>query len=201
MTSRIRTFAGALVAAGLMMTVPAAAETFNGPFVGAQAGWNHNKVGTLDLDYGDIGVHRSRDSLNLGIFAGFDHKVSPEFVLGAEAGFSMGIEDRMTGGGALATSVNPLYSFDISARAGYLLNDRSLFYVRGGYDNMRARTTVILPNGGVLTGKDSHDGWMVGGGYEHALGDNLSTRVEYRYSDLGSGFDRHQLLAGVAYRF
>jgi outer membrane immunogenic protein len=46
----------------------------------------------------------------------------------------------------------------------------------------------------------------VGGGVERKLLDNVSARVEYRYSDLGDNsdtgkFERHQVLAGIAYRF
>jgi outer membrane immunogenic protein len=45
---------------------------------------------------------------------------------------------------------------------------------------------------------------LVGGGVEQAITDNISARIEYRYSDLSDGdgkFDRHQALVGVAYRF
>jgi len=193
-----------MVAAGLVVAAPAQAEPFNGPFVGVQAGWNHNDIGTLDGDLGVVDVDRSKDSAAGGVFAGYDHKIGSSVVLGVEAGFNMGIDDKMTRRrGAVDTTVNPLHAFDVSARAGYLVNDRSLIYVRGGYDNMSARTTLVSPDLAVSS-KDSYDGWMVGGGFERALGDKVSTRLEYRYSDLGSDaakFDRHQVLLGVAYRF
>lgn len=203
MKSSVLTLAGAMVAAGLVAASPAQAEPFNGPFVGVQAGWNQNDIGRLDSDLGVVGVDRKQDSAVAGIFAGYDHKIGSNFVIGAEAGFNMGIDDKLTRRGAVDTIVNPLHAFDVSARAGYLINDNSLIYVRGGYDNMRARTTVAGPDVS-LTSKDSYDGWLVGGGFERALGDKVSTRLEYRYSDLGSGasnFDRHQVLLGVAYRF
>lgn len=203
MKSSILTLAGAMAAAGLVVAAPAQAEPFNGPFIGAQAGWNQNDIDTLDNDLGEINVNRSRDNVVGGIFAGYDHKIGSSVVLGAEAGFNLGADDKITRRGAVNTIVNPNHAFDISARAGYLVSDNSLLYVRGGYDNMRARTTVIGPDHS-LSSKDSYDGWMVGGGYEHALTDNVSSRLEYRYSDLGSGetsFDRHQVLLGVAYRF
>ncbi|MGE4431942.1 MAG: outer membrane protein [Sphingobium sp.] len=203
MKSSILPLAGAMAAAALAFAAPAQAEPFNGPFIGAQAGWNQNDIDRLDGDLGVVGVNRSKDSVVGGVFAGYDHKIGSSFVIGAEAGFNMGIDDKMTRRGAIDTIVNPLHAFDVSARAGYLVNDRSLIYVRGGYDNMRARTTVAGPDV-ALSSKDSYDGWMVGGGVERALGDKVSTRLEYRYSDLGSGagqFDRHQVLLGVAYRF
>lgn len=203
MKSSVLTLAGAMVATGLVMAAPVHAEPFNGPFVGVQAGWNQNDIGALDSDLGVVGVDRKRDSLVGGVYAGYDHKIGSNFVIGAEAGFNVGVDDKITRRGAVDTIVNPNHAFDISARAGYLVNDKSLIYVRGGYDNMRARTTVAGPDV-ALSSKDNYDGWLVGGGFERALGDNVSTRLEYRYSDLGSGasnFDRHQVLLGVAYRF
>lgn len=203
MKSSVVTVAGAMVAAVLVVPASAQAEPFNGPFVGAQAGWNQNDIRRLEGDLGVVEVDRKKSSAGGGIFAGYDHKVGRNFVIGGEAGFNMGIDDKVMRRGAVDTIVNPLHAFDISARAGYLVNDKSLIYVRGGYDNMRARTTVIHPDVS-LSSKDSYDGWMVGGGVEQALGEKVSTRIEYRYSDLGSGaskFDRHQVLLGVAYRF
>ena len=57
---------------------------------------------------------------------------------------------------------------------------------------------------GVTREHDSRDGWLVGGGVERVLTDTISTRFEYRYTDLGESngrFDQHQLLFGVAYHF
>ena len=55
-----------------------------------------------------------------------------------------------------------------------------------------------------MRGHDNFDGWSIGGGGERALGNKVSTRLEYRYSDLGSRaskFDRHQVVLGVDYCF
>lgn len=196
----------AMAAVGIAVAVPAQAEPFNGPVVGAQAGWSQNKVGVLDNDLGVVDVDRSKDSFTGGIYAGYDRKIGSNVVIGVEAGFNIAAEDRIVAHGPTGpvdTIVNPQHAFDLSVRAGYLVDDKSLLYVRGGYDNVRARTTVTDLDT-ILSSKDSYDGWMVGGGVERALGDKVSTRLEYRYSDLGSGaskFDRHQVLLGVAYRF
>lgn len=218
MKSPIRNFSAALLVTGLIAAVPAQAEPFNGPSVGVQAGWSQNKVGTLDGDLGIVELDRSRDSFTGGVYAGYDHKLGSNVVIGAEAAFNVAANDRIVANGAGGPVVNPLianpagavdtifnprHAFDLSMRAGYLVNDKSLIYVRGGYDNLLARTTLINADGAVSS-KESYDGWLVGGGVERALGDKLSTRLEYRYSDLGSGaskFDRHQVLLGVAYRF
>jgi len=77
--------------------------------------------------------------------------------------------------------------------------------VRGGYANTRARLARDV--GGIaVSQKDNLDGWFVGGGVERKLLDNVSTRLEYRYADFGNTddigkYERHQVLAGVAYRF
>jgi outer membrane immunogenic protein len=36
-------------------------------------------------------------------------------------------------------SVDPKYSFDVTERAGYLVDPKTLLYVRGGYTNARVR--------------------------------------------------------------
>jgi outer membrane immunogenic protein len=83
------------------------------------------------------------------------------------------------------------------------VTDNTLIYARGGYTNARVRTS--LDDGAAIPMASSHrDGWLVGGGVEHAITDNVSARAEYRYADLSEGdgrFDRHQALVGVAYRF
>ena len=125
-------------------------------------------------------------------------------MIGAEAGFQVGAEDKIVRDTEAALlTVDPKRSIDLTARAGYLVNDNTLIYGRGGYTNARVNTS-IEDAAGLRSASENRDGWLVGGGVEHALTDNLSARVEYRYSDLSEGdakFDRHQALFGVSYRF
>jgi len=185
-----------MLLAGLLAStlVPAAAQaqSFQGPYVGVQAGLNH-----------DIAINDKKDAAVAGVYAGYDYEVAPNIVLGAEAGFSIAASDRIGPAGNNSAQIDPLHSFDVSARAGYVVGEKNLLYVRGGYANTRARVSNI--SSGLLT-SDQHtlDGWFAGGGVERKLLDNVSTRLEYRYSDLGednSKFQRHQVLLGVSYRF
>lgn len=189
----------------LAAAMPAAAqEAFQGPYAGIEAGWNKNKVGSASTDIGRANVGTTQDSATVGIFAGYNRKVTDKIVLSGEAGFSMGFDDQATrsGGGALA-SIDPEYSLDLGVRAGYLVDDKTLAYVRGGYENVRAAVR-IQDAANARYGKDNFDGWSLGGGVERMLTDKVSARLEYRYSDLGgdkSKFERHQALLGIAYHF
>ncbi|WP_404710889.1 outer membrane protein [Sphingomonas sp. MMS24-J13] len=190
--------------AALALSAPLAAETFDGPYVGAQAGYNHDSYGNVESRLGQIGVDNSRDSFNGGAFVGYDHRINSKFVLGGEAGFDIGTNDNRTDrrpGGF--TSIDPRHAFDVSARAGYLVNDRTLLYVRGGYENVDARVTLANASG-INRDVRTYDGWLAGVGAERYLTDKVSARIEYRYSDLGGSdtrFHRQQGLVGVAYHF
>lgn len=193
------------IATAIAAATPAAAqEAFEGPYAGIEAGWNKNKVGSAETDIGRANIGRSQGSATAGVFAGYNHKVADRIVLSAEAGFSMGLDDAVTrsGGGTLA-SIDPEYSFNLGARAGYLVDDTTLLYVRGGYENLRGSVRIIDAVGSRYN-KDTLDGWSLGGGVERMLTQKVSARIEYRYSDLGGGdtkFQRHQALVGVAYHF
>jgi outer membrane immunogenic protein len=193
-------FAGSVAIVAALACAPASAEVFDGPYLGGQAGWNHDKIGRADTDIGTVEIRDSRDSFVGGVFAGYNHKVAPKVVLGVEGGFAVGADDAVRRG---PSSIDPSYTFDLSARAGYLVTDQTLLYVRGGYENSRAkiRTSGI---DGTIRDRDNFDGWSVGGGVERSLTDKVSARLEYRYADLGGSgetFDRHKVLVGVAYNF
>lgn len=195
-----------LALAGLsgFLAVPAQADNFDGPYVGVQAGWNRAEVADRTVDAQPVDAEVSRDALVLGGYAGYNHKINDRFVIGAEAGFSGAFDDELraqSGGNSL--TIDPRYSFDLSARAGYLLNDETLAYVRGGYANTRVRAETVT--GGVTTrASENLDGWLVGAGVERTVTDNISARLEYRYTDLGNNggqYDRHQALIGISYNF
>ncbi len=182
----------------------ASAEPFNGPYVGVQAGWSQDDVGTPSTPAGDVTFDRSQDSVSGGLFMGYDYKISPRVVVGAEAGVQVAADDSIVRDfGSTRVTMDPERSLDLTARAGYLVNDDTLLYARGGYTNARVKTS-IEDSAGIRSASTNRDGWLVGGGAEHALSDNVSARLEYRYSDLGEGdggFDRHQALFGLSYRF
>jgi len=195
-------FGAAVLSVSLSPAV--SAQTFDGPFIGAQAGWTQHDAGTFSTRLGYIAAVRSHDAVSAGVFAGYDHQIGSRFVIGTEVGLDFGIDDRFTRDtGAALVSVDPKRSIDFTARAGYLVTDNTLLYARGGYTNARFRTS-IKDASGLRSASEDRDGWLVGGGVEHAFTDRISTRLEYRYSDLSDGrgkFDRHQALVGVAYRF
>jgi outer membrane immunogenic protein len=182
---------------------PAHADTFDGPYVGVTAGWERSEIADR-IDAQPIAGEASRDALVLGGYAGYNLKATDRIVIGAEAGFSAAVDDQNRAASAgKSLTIDPRYSFDLSARAGYLVTDKALVYVRGGYANTRVRTTLDGLTGPV-TASDNLDGWQVGGGLEYAISDRISARAEYRYSDLGSNggqYDRHQTLVGVSYNF
>ncbi len=193
------------IAATIAAASPAAAqEAFQGPYAGIEAGWNKNKIGGAETDIGRADVRTSQDSATAGIFAGYNQKVSDRVVLSAEAGFSMGFDDALThAAGSTLASIDPKYNFDLGVRAGYLVDDKTLIYARGGYQNLRASVRINDATASRYD-KDTFDGWSVGGGVERMLTERVSARLEYRYSDLGGSdtkFERHQVLAGVAYHF
>lgn len=192
------------LAAALTGASPAFAQTFDGPYAGVQGGWKKDGADTIDGNSGPVAVDRSRDSGTVGVFGGYNLKATDKIVLSAEGSFNLGIDDRVSRAAAgTRFSIDPKYSFDLGVRAGYLVNDKTLVYARGGYENTRAKMQ-FSDAAGIRSDKDTLDGWSVGGGIERAIANRISARLEYRYSDLGSGrneFDRHQALLGIAYHF
>jgi outer membrane immunogenic protein len=182
----------------------ASAAPFDGPFVGAQIGWQSEKINNLDSSFGALPFNRTKKSVTGGLFAGYDKTFQGRFVVGTEGGIDFASDDEeqisITG---TSYAADPKYSIDLTARAGYLVTPKTLLYVRGGYTNARIRTTLTNA-AGIEAASDSHDGWIVGGGVEQAISSNVSARIEYRYSKYtkdGGKDERNRVLAGLSYRF
>ncbi len=97
-------------------------------------------------------------------------------------------------------TIDPRHAFDISARAGYFVTEKALLYVRGGYADIRTRTSTATN----MVTTSNLDGWLAGGGIEYAVTDHINARLEYRYTDAGSKgstHERQQVLVGASYRF
>jgi outer membrane immunogenic protein len=188
------TFTRALLASATLLgaTQAMAAEPFNGPYIGAELGWQQDKArATVTTGGTTLGGSGNDDSFAIGGQIGYDFKVSPNFVIGAEGSFT-----------------TPGRTFGLTGRAGVLATPNTLVYAKGGWVNSRYDVEI-----GADSVRRNRDGWTIGGGVEQMLAQNVSARVEYRYSDFksfngtagGNAFsvnpDRHQVMAGVNFRF
>lgn len=129
-----------------------------------------------------------------GRLVGYDRQVAPRIVVGAEARVDLAPADALA-------PLDPKGPSDVTARAGYLLDLATLAYVRGGHTNARLETSA---NSLISSESEYRDSWTLGAGIERKILKKISARLEYRYSDLGEdegAFDRHRVLAGIAYRF
>ena len=107
-----------------------------------------------------------------------------------------------TGATAITSTVTLKDSWALGARAGALVNDKTLVYAAGGYTETKIQldaAAAILPSPQDYIGVANFDlssaaistsrwksGYFVGAGVETLLGNNLSAKLEYRYANYGS---------------
>ncbi|RVD41485.1 porin family protein [Mesorhizobium sp. M4B.F.Ca.ET.019.03.1.1] len=198
-----------------------AAYDWSGSYAGVDVGY---AVGSSDhlvtSGGGDLNSPIDPNGFIGGIHIGLNREMASRFVLGAEADLMYTAVDGQTafgsGGGALGKG-EVKWSGSARLRAGYAY-DRTLPYITAGV--AAARYQVLVTTGGFGGDQpyreETHVGWTVGGGVEHALSDRWIARVEYRYSDFGSkalsavnGFttethvdlQTHDIRVGLSYKF
>jgi len=179
--------------------------TWTGFYVGAQAGyaWGENETSlffdgaAVDTDgLGDF----DNDGFVGGVHAGYNVQFG-SFVVGLEADIeAAGIDGDLTvtdptlPGYAAGVSSDINFQGSLRARAGVAF-DRALLYVTGGlaFANIEHTYSATLPVGNVFgvpagTYSESFDdtewGWTLGAGVEYAFTNNLTARIEYRYSQI-----------------
>ena len=207
---------------------PVPVFTWTGFYVGGQVGygWNAN-----DNDF-DVPVGYTVDGLP---FTGFGGDEGDGFLAGVHAGYNVqlgsfviGVEGDVEGvfgddddddlvivgpGGVVFTNYgfagNALdWQGSIRARAGFAF-DRALIYATGGF-----AFAGVSDGFGILGNDDTLTGWTLGAGVEYAFTNNLTTRLEYRYTSyeggdnffnnvsLGSNdIEFHTVRAGISYKF
>ncbi len=203
--------AAAAGATALLASSPSlAAEPFNGPYIGVQGGWQQDSDQLSSTSGATTIITRGKKSgFDYGAQLGLDGRMNDQFVIGAEAFVNGGTGTvRLPG----VDEVKAGRSFGLLARAGLLATPVTLVYGTGGWENGRFTYRV----GGAEASQNA-DGWSLGAGIEQAIGENLSAKVEYRYTrfgkfgsddlDLLTGGDsklkatRNRVLVGVNYRF
>lgn len=173
--------------------------------VGAQAQWQGPYVGAnLGFQLSAITNNATRpNGVTGGIAAGYNWQ-QQQFVFGGEADFQLSGADDVFAPWKFS---NPWFG-TLRGRAGFLLNNTTLFYATAGLalGELRAQSTTT-------GGSESrvHTGWTAGIGVEMAVTGNWSAKVEFLYVnlfDLGyaltgtnNGMDASILRLGVNYRF
>jgi outer membrane immunogenic protein len=89
----------------------------------------------------------------------------------------------------------------VGGRVGAVIGANSLVYAKAGYTNSRIELEYDPAVGATTTVKEDLDGVRVGAGVQFGLGPNLYAKAEYRYSNYEQGFDKHQGLVGVGFKF
>ncbi len=160
---------------------PASAAEFVGPRIEIHAGWDRAGIDG-----------ETEDGVVYGGGAGYDMAVGDAATLGIEAGVGFATTDVAVGGGALQAKRD----LEAGVRLGFRLGAQTLLYAKAGYTNARVTAQAFG-----LSLSDELDGVRLGAGAEYAYGAHGFAKVEYRYADYESGFERSQLLVALGTRF
>ena len=172
---------------------PQAVQLWTGPYAGIFLGYNWGNFEAVSADADDIAG---------GGYAGYNWQVS-NFVFGVEGDVGYSAQEASAGA---RQAQNGLFG-SLRGRAGYSFNP-FMIYATGGV----AAADIEYTEAGVADSNTSV-GYTVGGGVEGFVTDNVTARVEYRYTDYGnedyeigpgtvtSGYDEHSVRAGVGLKF
>lgn len=195
-------------------TLAVAPYSWTGFYLGAGGGFAFMNAKDRSSSYMSTsavanGSNRS-DLSKWGVFgtveAGYDYQMN-RFVVGAFTDFDLrSLKARKSTIGtstAIASAPTPIHnvwykvgnSWDAGVRLGYLVNDRNLLYALGGYSGAQissgARLDLYNFGGGYVGSSPTaselgwKSGWMLGAGWEEAITDHVSLKLEYRYADYG----------------
>ena len=137
-----------------------------------------------------------------GLYGGYNFQVNQNWVAGIEGDYLF----SGTNGANATFAVDNPWDATLRGRVGYAV-DRFLLYGTGGLALGEVKATDIV---GGTTASSTKIGWTLGAGIEAAVTNNVTARVEYRYTDLGSqatgsgtsvGYTSNAILAGVGMKF
>jgi outer membrane immunogenic protein len=220
-----------IFAALLAGTVAAPAMAQNAPFTGlraeAIAGYDSLESGEDDDGVQTNGNEgdESTNGVAFGAGVGYDFDLG-NLVAGVEGEFteSTGKQDfDETIDAPFSGRIEVGRDIYVGGRIGFKVAPTTLLYAKAGYTNTAIEGAFEGQSAGDEFEFDSNvDGYRLGAGIEQVLGSNSYAKVEYRYSnysnlDFSDDFDlddlepedfdtridldRHQIMAGIGFRF
>jgi outer membrane immunogenic protein len=156
---------------------PAPVFSWTGFYVGGHGGYGWSRFS------GD-GDERTAKGWLAGVQAGYNYQFG-QFVVGIEGEYSWADVkyDTPLFGGNLTLKND--YFATAAARIGYAF-DRSLVYAKVGAAWTRDKWDANDGTGGTATATSNRSGWLLGAGFEYAVWDNVSVKLEYNYMKFGS---------------
>lgn len=186
--------AGALLAAGgaaaadlpRRQSAPIVSDT---PFVtppaftwtGFYAGINGGYAGGSSSGSRQTGA-KTKSSAPFGGQAGYNYQWG-SVVSGVELDFDrMNVESRGTFAGGAGYKASASYLGTVRGRLGYAVADRLLVFGTAGF--ALAQMSMSVPDMSRRSKSQWHQGYVVGGGAEYAITDNVTLKAEYLYTRL-----------------
>ncbi|WP_226633794.1 outer membrane protein [Novosphingobium profundi] len=161
----------------------------------------------------DVAQHDgdSEAGVQYGVSAGYDYQLSNSFFVGVQGSYGDSsardcAHDVLEAGDRACLEARR----DLAAvvRLGTNLGARNKLYVLGGYTNTRVGVSYkgetasqALGSFSDLGAHDTLNGFRLGAGYEYDVTSNLFIKAEYRYSNYGSDYSRHQGVLAVGTKF
>ena len=144
------------------------------------------------------------NDISYGLGVGFDTQVGSA-VVGVEAEAMQSDVNECVSGVDVAGDqlcANAGRDLYVGARVGFAMGENSLIYVKGGYTNARYNLDYKLTSTATaVSTHDDLDGGRVGAGVQFGFGPNVYAKLEYRYSNYEQGFEKHQGVAGIGFKF
>lgn len=211
-------FAVAAIAAATPAFAQDAINFATGPRIEVQVGWDR-PTASLSVSDGVSTYSESagKSGVTFGGEIGYDVPLSPISFAGVYGGVS-GATTKECGEYLVAgdeACISAGRNFTAGLRAGFLVSNSTAIYAKGGYSNGRINLSYADPSDPTDNFKvgGNLDGYHVGAGVEFGMQSRLYGKVEYVYSNYGEysyvdgtdsltlGLDRHQVVAGLGYRF
>lgn len=174
-------------------TSSAMAYDFNGTYGGVQIGYG---FGDTEQAFGSgpgFGApfivspaqEADFDGVVGGVHVGHNWLGATGWVFGLEGDFELsGMSGDDNGIGGDINGLEGNWQGSLRGRVGTLISPTSLLYATAGVAILDA--DMVKDNPPVDSDTVSFVGWTAGAGWEFSLADNMSGRVEYRYTDFGS---------------
>jgi len=133
----------------------------------------------------------SNDDSNINLILGssYNYAINNDYLLGI--GFDYDFLDHDMGGPILGNDpTRNTTKFDLSEamtfylKPQFMITDKSQVYAKLGYIRAKVKMTDSAPDF-VSSKKESVDGYSIGAGYAHMIGNNISLFVEANYLNYG----------------